>query len=194
MIGSECPAPESGETVLVAWTTSIRLLTNAEVWRPVLLAFGISAAALGVLMTVISRSPQGMLVALAIFAFLMVLYVMIAVVIDLFGGLAATFALTSLGVRSRAGSGARSASALAFWTGVLAGKPGLAGAGMLAETEQDVAIPYADVTSLRIEPTRRYVHVRGGLVSKPLGLYCTPENYDRVVAILNERCPSAARA
>lgn len=186
--------PESAgtqERLLLSWPSSIKLLSNSEVWRSITMVFGISAGAVGVLLRVLSGQVQGLLVAAGVFVILMLLFVGVGICVDLFGGFAITFALTDRGIRSVSGRGSAAAANAAFWVGVLAGKPGCAGAGLLARSEQDVFVPYSEVTTITVKPAHRYVYVKGELLSKPIGMYCTPENLDQVVAILKARCPNA---
>jgi hypothetical protein len=139
----------------------------------------------------ISKSPWALLVGAGVFAFLMAIFVVVGLVIDLFGGFRTTFALTTTGVRSIAGKGAGRAADTAFWAGVLAGSASVAGAGMLAKSEQNVFIAFRDVTKVKLRPGRRYILVKGGFVQKPIALYCLPDNYPQAEAILRQQCPGA---
>jgi hypothetical protein len=122
----------------------------------------------------------------------MLLYLLIAVVIDLCGGFKTTFALTTLGVRSIAGKGAGYAADAAFWTGLLTGKMGPLGAGALAKSEQNVFLQYANIAKVKFNPRSRSILVKGGLVDKPIRLYCTAENYGSAEAIVREKCAGAS--
>jgi hypothetical protein len=180
------------EQIRIAWDARIRILVNPSVWGGVLAAFGIGSFLLTVLFLAISKSPRALVAGAGIFAFLMVVFVIVGLCIDLFGGFRTTFALTTLGVRSIAGKGAGRAADAAFWAGLLLGNPGAAGAGLLARSEQNVFIRYGDVTRVKLKPGRRYLLVKGGFTQKPIGLYCTQENYDQVEAILRRQCPATA--
>lgn len=180
------------EQVLLAWDTRIKLLGNAHVWANILAAFGISSALLTILLLVISKSVGALAVGGGIFGGFMLLYLMIAVVIDLCGGFKTTFALTTLGVRSVAGKQAGYAADAAFWAGLLTGKLGAMGAGVLAKSEQNVFLQYANIAKVKLRPRSRSILVKGGLVDKPIRLYCTAENYGRAGAILREKCTGAS--
>ena len=179
------------EQVYLSWDTRIRLLTNPSVWGGVAAAFGIACLLFTILMVAISRRPEALLLGIGLFIGFMALYVVIAVFIDLFGGFKASFAITTLGVRSASGKGAKGAADAAFWSGVLLGSASAAGAGLLARSEQQVFIPYSEVTALKMRPARLYIVVKGGLLDKPIGLYCTPENYAETARILRQMCPGA---
>ncbi len=183
-----------GEELRLAWDNRIRILLNPSVWGGVLAAFGISTCLFTALMLAISKSPWALVVGGGIFTFFMAVFVVVGLAIDLFGGFRTTFALTTHGVRSIAGKGAGRAADAAFWTGVLLGSAGAAGAGLLAKSERNVCIPYGEVTKVKFKPGRRYILVKGGFLQKPIGLYCTPENYDQAEAILRQECSGATIA
>jgi hypothetical protein len=114
------PAGEP-EIVIQAWEARIRVLTNPSAWFGMCASIGGGALCLGLLFSFISKSLMGFLVALAIFCGLMLLFVMIGAVIDVFGGFRVTFFLTGQGVRSLSGAGAKAAANAAIVGGILSG-------------------------------------------------------------------------
>jgi hypothetical protein len=182
---------ESSEVVLRSWQARVRVLTNPAAWRGILLCLGISSLLLGILLIFISKSLKGLLVAALIFGGLMFLFVLIGGIIDIFGGFRVHFILTSLGVRSISGKGAKASANAAIIGGILTGSFGAMGAGSLARSEQNVFIPYGEVTKVRISSRRQYILVKGGLQQKPIGLYCNKNTFTDILALIRERCPSA---
>lgn len=182
--------PEA-EEISLTWENQIRILKNPDVWSGILMAFGISAFLLGIFLSAISKSLDGLLLAAGIFTFLMTVFVVVGFVIDLFGGFQVRFALTTFGVRSIAGKGAKIAANTAFWVGVLTGKAGTAGAGILARSEQNNFISFQDVSEVKLHPGRCYIRVKGGFLQKPIALYCLPDNYIDAEAILRQKCSRA---
>lgn len=180
----------AAETISLAWDAQIRVLSNASVWGGVLAAFGIGSCLATVLFLAISQNVWALAVGAGLFAFFMLLFLLIGIVIDLCGGFKVTFALTNLGVRSIAGRGAGRAADAAFWTGVLTGRAGAAGAGLLAKSEQNAFIPYGQVTKVQARPGGRTILVKGGFLDKPIRLYCTAENYAQAEALLRQKCPT----
>jgi len=63
--------------------------------------------------------------------------------------------------------------------GALAGKPALAGAGMLAQSRQKESLRWSRVRTVRYYPPSKTILLRGGWL-EPLALFCTDENYERV--------------
>lgn len=187
------------ERLLLTWTNQVRLLVNPTVWSSMLLVLGIPALLLGLFFGFLSRRIEYVVIVPAgLLAFLFAIFVLVALVIDAFGGMRATYFVTTHGVRFVSGKGAKAASRAAFLAGLFSGKPGLAGAGLLAESEQSVFMPWNEVTSIRVKAPRHYVLLRGGWGDKPIGLYCTPENFREVLELLRanvgDRMPRASTA
>lgn len=194
MTGSSDALPDAAqepETVLHAWKARVRVLTNPSAWFGVSMSFGVGALFLGILFSFISESLMGMLVAAGIFCGLMFLFVLIGGVIDLFGGFRVTFALTNLGVRSMTGAGAKTAADAAVVTGILTGNLTGIAAGAAAQSEQDVFIPWGEISHVKVSEWRRYILVKGTWLQKPIGLSCDADNFTEVLRILRERCPAA---
>jgi len=184
------PAPESAqkaETVLYAWEARVRVLTNPSAWFGVSVSLGGGALALGILFLFISRSVMGFLVSGGIFCGLMILFVLIGGIIDLFGGFRVTFVLTNRGVRSMGGAGAKSAANAAIVGGMLTGNITGIGAGALARSEQNVFIPWGEISRAKVSERRRYILVKGVWGQKPIGLVCNTDNFSQVLQILRER-------
>lgn len=169
------------ERVLHNWTASVRLLTNVVLWKSLTFALGLSSLLAGVLMSFVAGSLQGIAVAGGIFAGLMALCLPITLVIDAFGGLRVRFVVTTEGVHSLSG-GARVVGDVALVGALLTNSlTGLA-ASHGARAEQHVFIRWTDVTGATIDARRRYIEIAGGALAKPVGLYCTPDNFDAVLA------------
>lgn len=188
--GTDGAVPEEAEAIHHAWEARVRVLANPAAWRGVGLSLGGGALALGVLFSFISKSVAGLYLGGGIFAGLMLLFVLIGGVIDLCGGFRVRFLLTSRGVYSLSGKGARAAANTALVGGLLTGNLAGMGAGALARAEQTVFIPYGEVT--RVRPSGRHILVKGDWAQKPIRLACPPDEFPRILQLLRERCPSAA--
>ena len=87
-------------------------------------------------------------------------------------------------MRSLSCYGAKAVAISSLFAGARPGGAGAAGAGLLARSEQNVIIRWEDVRKIKVRPGRRFVLIRGGWADKPIGLYCTPENFAQVMDIL----------
>ena len=175
-------SPDSPDRPLLSWETRIKLLTNGQLWSTLLMVFGLSSALLGVLVGFITKNPLygAAAPAIGIGGFIAV-YLPIALVIDLIGGFAVVFVLSEQGARSLSGKLAKNLTGAAVLTSLLAGKSGAMGAALMAESEQNVFIPWSAVTKVTVKPGRRYVELKREWGFKPIGLYCTRENYEQVL-------------
>lgn len=99
-----------------------------------------------------------------------------------------------LRTRTRAGQARRWAavSSITVLGGLAAGKPTVAGAGLLAGSRQEVRIPWEKVRKMKVYPKNHTIVVRGGLTEKT-ALFCTRENYPVVLKYCTDRIPGPAR-
>jgi hypothetical protein len=98
------------------------------------------------------------------------------------GRVAVTYAVTDDGIAMRTRDNvARGANRAAIVIGALAGKPGLAGAGMIGAAREQESVRWAG--AFRIVPHRRrhLIDIRNAWRSVML-VQCTPENFDAVLA------------
>jgi len=178
-------ARPADEQLLLTWDNHVRLLLNPSVWSSMLLVLGVPSLLLGIFFALLAkRLVYLFFVPAAFFGGSLAIFVLVALVIDAFGGLKATFFLTTHGARFVAGRGAQAANTVAFLAGALSGKPGMAGAALLAESEHNVFIAWGDVTSIRVKASRHYILITRAWGDKPIGLYCTPENFRAVMDVL----------
>lgn len=70
----------------------------------------------------------------------------------------------------------RIVNTLAVLLGLLSGKPAVAGAGMLAQSRQQVFIRWKRATRVKYVPRARTILLRAGWTEN-VGIFCTPENY-----------------
>jgi hypothetical protein len=179
------------EIVLYSWDASVHVLSNPSAWSGVSLSLGGGALGLGILFTFITESIKGLCFGAALFGGLMLIFVVIGAVIDLFGGFKVNFIISNLGVRSISGKGARAAANAAVVGGILAGNLTGMAAGELAKSEQNVFIRYNEVAKVKVNSRRRYILVKGDWSQKPIGLYCNKDNFNDILRLLQERCSSA---
>ena len=69
---------------------------------------------------------------------------------------------------------------LAVILGALAGKPGVAGAGLLGMSRETVGVTWDEVRRLNIHPKTRVISLMDSW-HVVMRLYCTPKNYDQVL-------------
>jgi hypothetical protein len=81
----------SEEAVLYSWESAVRVLSNPSAWSGVSLSLGAGAIGLGILFTIISKSIKGLYLGAGLFGGLMLIFVIVGGIIDIFGGFRVNF-------------------------------------------------------------------------------------------------------
>ena len=63
--------------------------------------------------------------------------------------------------------------------GLLSGKPSVSGAGVLAQSRQNILIKWSSIRKVRFLPEKNMVMIRAGFAEN-IALFCTSENYTAV--------------
>jgi hypothetical protein len=181
--------PATGE---ISWEVNTPLLTNQFIMYDLVKVWGFSSLFLGLLMAGIAvydrnwRTLANMApVVGAVSAGLLVLLILVMLV--LFGNrFPMGFRLGPQGAMvvslSRRG---RWGNRLAVILGALAGKPGVAGAGLLGMAQETVAVVWDDVRRLNIHAPARVISLMDSW-HVVLRLYCTPQNYEVVLSAVQK--------
>jgi hypothetical protein len=181
---AETGPPATGE---ISWEFNVPLLTNQFILYDLLKVWGFSTLFLGLLMAGIAvydrnwRTLADMAPMLgAVSAGLLVLLILVMLVF--FGNrFPMGFRLGPQGAMvvslSRRG---RWGNRLAVILGALAGKPGVAGAGLLGMAQETVGVVWNDVRRLNIHAPARVISLMDSW-HVVLRLYCTPQNYEVVL-------------
>jgi hypothetical protein len=166
----------------VEWSIKVPIFRNPIILRQLALAVGIPFGLIFVIMLASGASIADLrypAILIGLLFFLTWLFLRIV-----WGGkYDAEFVVDNKGVRCR--TAARQArqnriiNGLTVVLGLLSGKPAAAGAGILAQSRQDVLVKWGS-----IKKTREYRHcntimVYGGFAQN-IAVFCTPENYRQV--------------
>ena len=73
----------------------------------------------------------------------------------------------------------RIVNTLTVLLGLLSGKPTAAGAGMLAQSQQEVFLRWNHITKVKYKPKSRIILLRGGWTEQ-IALFCADENYPHI--------------
>jgi len=176
--------PANGE---ISWEFSVPLLTDQFIMYDLLKVWGFSTLFLGLVMAGIAVHERNWrtfadmapLVGAVSAGFLLLL---ILVMLGFFGNrFPMGFALGPQGamVVSLSGRG-RWGNRLAVVLGALAGKPGVAGAGLLGMSQETTGVAWDEVRQLKIHAPTRVISLMDGW-HVVMRLYCTPQNYDVVL-------------
>ena len=75
---------------------------------------------------------------------------------------------------------------IAVTLGLFLGKPGVAGAGMLAQARQDQLIRWKNIRKVRRYPKSNTILIHGGF-AEHLAIFCTSENYAQVDQMVRQQ-------
>jgi len=77
-------------------------------------------------------------------------------------------------------------NSLAVVLGLLSGKPAVAGAGMLANSRQDVLLKWKNIKKVKYLPNKHIVMIKGGFTEN-IAVFCTKDNYSVVEAFIRSK-------
>jgi hypothetical protein len=161
----------------IEWTISVSILRNSIILKQLGIAIGIPFGIL-IIYLIFTKATYALILVAALF---LLTYLFIQI---LWGGkYDVGFELDKTGLRSytQAKQAKRNLiiNTLSVILGFLSGKPGIAGAGILAQSKQDVVIRWRNIKKVKYLPSRNTVMLRGGLTEN-IAVFCTPENYTDV--------------
>ncbi|PKN41445.1 MAG: hypothetical protein CVU60_10520 [Deltaproteobacteria bacterium HGW-Deltaproteobacteria-18] len=166
----------------IEWSIKVPIFRNPIILRQMGLAIGIPFGLIFVIMLLSGAKPADLLypaILIGALFFLTWLFIMIV-----WGGkYDAEFIVDNKGVRCR--TAARQAkqnriiNGLTVVLGLLSGKPAAAGAGILAQSRQDVLVKWGSIKKTKDLPSSNTIMVYGGFAQN-IAVFCTPENYEQV--------------
>jgi hypothetical protein len=177
--------------VKIQWQISVPIFRNTVILKQLGLAIGIpfGLVALGIGLTsgksVYTLYGLGLIAALLFLTwiFIMALYR---------GKYEVEFVLDQKGVlcrtQAKQAKKNRIVNALTVVSGLLYGKPSAAGAGILAQSRQEVFLRWSRVTKVRYKPQNHTILLRGGWTEN-IALFCANENYEQVEAFVRRNTP-----
>jgi hypothetical protein len=72
--------------------------------------------------------------------------------------------------------------------GLLGKSTSTTGAGLLAYSGEERFISWKDAKVIKINTKKRYIYIsRGRIAIGPIGMFCTPENFDKIISLIHER-------
>ncbi|MCW5852642.1 MAG: hypothetical protein KIT87_21400 [Anaerolineae bacterium] len=167
------------------WDYAIPVATNRFILRDMVVVFGLSMVILQAILALMGLILDGEALWLPlsfwalIAGILVVLFGLASLV--LLNRVQAHFSLDTERAEVRMGRRERRLNRLATGLGFLAGKPGLAGAGLLAEAQETQAIEWKDVYTVKVHPKQRVISLHNSWRTV-MRLYCSPEVFDEAVA------------
>ncbi len=178
---------------IITWNAEIPLLTSTVIIRQLAFVLAVSSLCVLVFVLMVDAFEGNLTLAGVLRTILITLLVfgglsLLAVVIMLFfygNRYENRFIMDEIGVTAETIAGTRKKNAIVNLLLLLSGKPGPAGAGLIAASRQSEQVKWEKVNSLTTDPNKLEIVLRRGGRALML-IRCTPENYPRVLKMAQE--------
>jgi hypothetical protein len=186
-------ASKAESSAVIKWSKNISLVTNVFVLKDMVFVLGIASLFLLALLVVISGGEglDGLIMLWAAVTGIMVVVFLFSMAIVLWNRVGMNFELNAEGVGFTAGSRERKMNTAVAIIGVLAGKPGVAGAGLLAKSSESISYEWPEIKKVIVYPKQKVIYLKAGLLG-PIRMYCTSENYAAVERMVRENARNAS--
>lgn len=163
----------------IQWQISVPIFRNTVILKQLGLAVGIPFGLVSLMIGLTSGKSVYTLYGLGLIATLL-FFTWLFIVAVYRGRYEAEFVLDGKGVlcrtQARQAKGNRMVNTLTVVLGLLSGKSAAAGAGILAQSRQEIFLRWDRVKKLKYKPKSCTILLRGGF-SEQIALFCTDENY-----------------
>lgn len=173
------------------WEIYVSIFKNKYILRGLALAVGLPFGLLIAIILIVSGGDLGSDAGYALGLIIALLVLTVLFVLIVYGGrYAPGFIIDEGGVTNytQAGQAKKNKviNGLAVALGLMSGRFAAAGAGMMANARQTMRIPWKHVRRVSFDDKRRVILLRGGFAEK-IAVFCTPENYVTVKAMVQEK-------
>lgn len=173
----------------IRWKISVPIFMNMVILKQLGLAIGIPFGLVALIIVLVSGRSRDTLYALGFIAALLILTGLFIMAVYR-GKYEAEFVLDGKGIlcrtQAKQAKKNRIVNTLTVMLGLLSGKPAVAGAGMLAQSKQEVFILWSRVQTVKYKPHSHTILLRGSS-GKHIALFCTGDNYMQTELFVNER-------
>jgi len=173
------------------WEIDVPIFQNTLILKQLGLAFGLPFGILIIILVLITTEIRYLFYALALIGVLFLLtYIVIMVLYK--GKYSVGFVIDDKGIRCytqrKQAKKNKTINILAIILGIFFTKPGVAGAGMLAQARQDSRINWNHIKKISYRPRKQMILVKGNF-AEHIVVFCTRENYEQVQSIIAAKIP-----
>ena len=172
------------EDVLMEWEYRLPFF-HLPMLKKILMAFGIPILITGIILALRIGVVNGLVIMFIVAGVFSIGFFVAALVYA--NGFHFTYRLTTDGIWSHMGKREKRVAEATTVGGILTGSPGAVGAGLLAKAEQNVFIPWKDITKVNVVEKDCSIKIGRSFGYKPIELHCAPQDFKRVLDILTER-------
>jgi hypothetical protein len=173
------------------WSIQISIFKNPVILKQLGIAIGIPFGLLLIFISIVSKPEDRIYTWYAIGVILLLFlltYLFIMLVYK--GKYSVSYFLDDQGIRTITQSDMakknKIVNGLTIGLGVLAGKPAVAGAGMLANSKQSIHLKWDQIQKVKYKYQQKIILLRGNPMEN-IGVFCTPENYLHVEAFIKNK-------
>ena len=163
------------------WELKVPIFKNPIILKQLGIAFGLP---FGILITILIAITQEIRYLAYFFVIIGLLFFLtyLAIMVLYKGKYDVGFVIDDKGVRcytQRAQAKKnKMINSLAFIFGILLGKPGVAGAGLLAQARQDETIKWKNIKNVKYRPKYNMILIKGNFAEN-MAVFCTKDNYEK---------------
>lgn len=171
------------------WEVDVPIFRNPLILKQLGLAIGVPFGILILILFLITTEIRYVFYSLFLIGFLFILTYIIIMV--LYGGrYAVGFVIDTKGIRcytqKKQAKKNKIINSLAILLGIFSSKPGIAGAGMLAQTRQDIRIKWKHIKKVNYRPRKHMILVKGNF-AEHIAVFCTQENYEQAKSVIESK-------
>lgn len=175
----------------IKWRIRVPIFRSTLILKQLGLAIGLPFGIIAAVITLPSGRSVYTLYALLLISLLLFLAWLFVMLV--YGGkYAVEYSADRGGVRCRTHAKQaktnRIVNGLTVTLGLFAGRPSAVGAGLLAQSRQNEYLRWSQITKVKYKPKKSFILLRGGLAENMV-LFCTSENYEKVVQFVMEQAP-----
>ena len=178
------------------WQISVPIFKNTVILKQLGLAIGIPFGLVALVIVLVSGRSRDTLYALGLIAAVLIL-AWLLIMAAYRGKYEAEFVLDNRGAlcrtQAKQAKNNRVINTLTAILGLLTGRPAVTGAGVLAQSRQEVLIPWSRVARVKYKPKSHTILLRGGL-TEHIALFCTRDNYVEAERLVKNELAGRAQA
>jgi len=196
----QCGYPQFRDIPEIIWTGKVSLVNNPQVSRAYLLMLG-AAIVLGLLLSFLTGNFYLLIMFVIIMLGLIGLFILASILMEWVtdGGTAIQGIVNAEGVAHQVGEGTRNLNRGYLLFGILSvlggARGGLTalGGSLLATSQENNSIAWNDIFSVKVYPRKRLIVLRDVTLINGVVLYCTEENFDRVLDVIRKNVPKEVK-
>ncbi len=173
------------------WSIDVPIFRNAVILKQLGVAIGIPFGLLLIFFVIISK-PENRIYSLYAFGLILLLFFLTYsfIMLTYKGKYSVSYEMDAQGIKSyyqpEMRKKNRIVNGLTVGLGLLAGKPSVAGAGLLADSKQSVGLKWNKIQRVKYNPKQNTILLRGNPMEN-IGVFCAPENYPLVEAYIRNK-------